>query len=162
LPLARQRLLTAKYDYYEIKGQNSADDQPSSIVRSPSSGFIYKTVPHITLKSIAQNQALDPIFAKWEPVLVEKLTALNAALAQVTPAIRVTLKAKLADKERREGKSAITDADRRRWLLSNPQSAIENPQWQEWEAPFDTDPDWPETLQAALADYRKAWCSQDG
>ena len=35
--------------------------------------FDCKTVPHITLKSIAQNQALDPIFEKWEPILAEKL-----------------------------------------------------------------------------------------
>ena len=27
----------------------------------------------------------------------------------------------------------------------------------EWEVPFDTDPDWPEPLQAALTDYRQAW-----
>ncbi len=29
--------------------------------------------------------------------------------------------------------------------------------WREWEVPLDTDPDWPEALQAALTDYRKAW-----
>lgn len=57
---------------------------------------------------------------------------------------------KLAEKERREGKRSITDADRRRWQL--PDTA-----WQEWEVPFDTDPDWPQALQDALIDYRKAW-----
>ena len=61
--LARQRLLTAKYDYYEIKDRN----QETGVSR-PAAGFVYKTVPHITLKSIAQNPALDPIFARWEPV----------------------------------------------------------------------------------------------
>jgi adenine-specific DNA-methyltransferase len=29
--------------------------------------------------------------------------------------------------------------------------------WQEWEVPFDTDPDWPAALQEALTAYRKAW-----
>ena len=29
--------------------------------------------------------------------------------------------------------------------------------WQKWEVPFDTDPDWPQLLQEALIDYRKAW-----
>ena len=47
-------------------------------------------------------------------------------------------------------KKPITDADRRRWQL--PDTA-----WQEWEVPFDTDPDWPQALQDALTDYRKAW-----
>lgn len=57
---------------------------------------------------------------------------------------------KLAAKKRREGKQSITEADRRRWQL--PETV-----WQEWEIPFDTDPDWPQALQDALTDYRKAW-----
>ncbi len=141
--LARQRLLTASYDYYKLK------DSSKGIV----GGFINTTVPHITLKSIAQNTALDPIFAKHEPILKKKLDALNLALADVTPDIRTKLLAKLAEKERREGKRAITDTDQRRWHLPD---TI----WQEWEVPFDTDPDWPQALQEALTDYRKAWCTR--
>ena len=138
--LARQRLLTASFDYYELK------DESEGI----KGGFVNKTVPHITLGSIAQNTALDPIFAKHEPILKEKLDTLNRALGEVTPEIRAKLPTKLAEKERRDGKRAVTDADRRRWQL--PETA-----WQEWEVPFDTDPDWPETLQEALTNYRKAW-----
>jgi hypothetical protein len=63
--LARQRLLTAKFDYYELEPEQAG----------PAGGFVYKTVPHITLKSIAQNQALDPVLRKWEPVLDEKLAS---------------------------------------------------------------------------------------
>ncbi len=73
----------------------------------------------------------------------------------------------------------MTDADERRWILpgTDPQlfqSAKGGPtakqvadlrafasaratQWQEWEVPFDTDPDWPQPLQAALTAYRAAW-----
>ncbi len=64
--------------------------------------------------------------------------------------IRAKLLSKLAEKERREGKRSITEADKRRWQL--PETA-----WQEWEVPYDTDPDWPKALQEALTDYRKAW-----
>jgi len=46
LTLARQRLMTAVYDYYELA-------HPQEGVGS---GFIYKTVPHVTLKSIANNE----------------------------------------------------------------------------------------------------------
>lgn len=46
LALARQRLLTAKYPYYKL----AYPDQ------GVGAGFVYKTVPHITLKSIAQNE----------------------------------------------------------------------------------------------------------
>ena len=140
IALARQRFLTGSFDYYKLK------DSSKGIV----GGFSNKRVPHITLKSIAQNNALDPIFSKHEPILKEKLDMLNCALAEITPEIRSKLLVKLAEKERREGKRSITDADRRRWQL--PDTV-----WQEWEVPFDTDPDWPEALQEALTDYRKAW-----
>jgi len=45
ITLAKQRLMTALYDYYELK-------HPEEGVGS---GFNYKRVPHITLKSIANN-----------------------------------------------------------------------------------------------------------
>ena len=138
--LARQRLLTGTFDYYKLKDES----------KGVAGGFVNKTVPHITLRSIAQNTALDPIFAKHEPILAEKLETLNLALAEVTPEIRAGLLAKLAAKEQREGKKAVTDADRRRYQL--PKTA-----WKEWEVPFDTDPDWPEVLGEALTDYREAW-----
>ena len=76
----------------------------------------------------------------------------------------------------------MTDADTRRWLLPDTlpalirsfparsrsraltpkqaaayRAAIPNGGWQEWEVPFDTDPDWPQTLQEALTAYRAAW-----
>ena len=138
--LTRQRLLTSTYDYYKLKDESEG----------VAGGFVNKMVPHIMLRSIAQNTGLDPIFARHEPILAEKLETLNATLTEVTPELRTALLAKLAEKERREGRRAITDADRRRWQL--PKTA-----WQEWEVPFDTDPDWPEALQEALTDYREAY-----
>ena len=44
--LAKQRLMTAAFDYYELA-------HPAEGVGS---GFVYKTVPHVTLKSIANNE----------------------------------------------------------------------------------------------------------
>lgn len=46
ISLAKQRLMTASFDYYKLA-------HPEQGVGS---GFVYKTVPHITLKSIAQNE----------------------------------------------------------------------------------------------------------
>lgn len=46
ITLAKQRLMTATYDYYQLA-------HPEEGV---SGGFKYKTVPHITLKSIANNE----------------------------------------------------------------------------------------------------------
>ena len=45
LTLARQRLMTARFDYYRIQDDNAGVQ----------SGFVCRTVPHITLKSIANN-----------------------------------------------------------------------------------------------------------
>jgi adenine-specific DNA-methyltransferase len=44
--LAKQRLMTSVFDYYELA-------HPEQGVGS---GFVYKTVPHVTLKSIANNE----------------------------------------------------------------------------------------------------------
>ena len=132
--------MTGTYDYHKLKDESEG----------VAGGFINKKVPHITLRSIAQNTALDQIFARHEPILEEKLEILNRALAEVTSEIRTELLSKLAEKERREGRRAITDSDRRRWQL--PDTA-----WHEWEVPFEADPDWPEALQRTLIDYREAW-----
>jgi adenine-specific DNA-methyltransferase len=46
LALAKQRLMTAIFEFYELAHQDEGVD----------SGFVYKTVPHVTLKSIANNE----------------------------------------------------------------------------------------------------------
>lgn len=46
ITLTKQRLMTALFDYYELAHPNEG----------VGSGFVYKTVPHITLKSIANNE----------------------------------------------------------------------------------------------------------
>jgi adenine-specific DNA-methyltransferase len=140
--IARQRLLTAKYEYYKLTEES----------RGVARGFRYKTVPHVTLKSIAQNSNLDPIFAKHEPVLEEKVAAANGALAKVPDRLRQELATRLLLKQRQQGKKSITEADRRRWQLPPKGKG-----WQHWEVPFDTDPDYPAELKQAVEGYRAAW-----
>jgi very-short-patch-repair endonuclease/DNA modification methylase len=65
LALARQRLLTATYDYYQLRDPGRGVD----------AGFIYETVPHITLKSIAQNKKIDEV-AEDDPKRREKIEKL--------------------------------------------------------------------------------------
>lgn len=43
-------------------------------------GFVYKRVPHVTLKSIANNEEIDVIHVKWQPQIDDALTAINKAL----------------------------------------------------------------------------------
>jgi len=75
LALARQRLLTATFPYYDLKDQDR-----------PSSGFVYKRrqnrngeevggiVPHITLKSIANNEPPEEEVLVDRPELVTGVT----------------------------------------------------------------------------------------
>ncbi len=62
LTLAKQRLMTAVYDYYELA-------HPREGVGS---GFVYKTVPHVTLKSIANNEPPAPETLYDQPLVDRK------------------------------------------------------------------------------------------
>ncbi|HMN77645.1 MAG TPA: site-specific DNA-methyltransferase [Burkholderiaceae bacterium] len=188
LALAKHRLMTASFEHFKLRAL-----APEDLQRNPRGSWLRngdataktfdcRTVPHITLKSIARNTSLDPIFAKHEPLLAEKLAALNAALGKVGAELKDRLAARLVRKHREEGASAVTDADIRRWLLPGTQpglireakaakplkalsarqaaayrAAIPAAQWQPWQVPFDTDSDWPAPLAAALQAYRAAW-----
>ena len=76
LALARTRLMAAKYPYYlladsqegiakqyELAGVQIEPRKTEDDVRK---GFVDKTVPHVTLKSIANNDEIDVIHAKWQ------------------------------------------------------------------------------------------------
>lgn len=69
--LVKQRLMTASYDYFELKYPH----------KGLKSGFIYKTVPHVTLKSIANNHDID-VYARMHPAIENALAALNTAVDQ--------------------------------------------------------------------------------
>jgi adenine-specific DNA-methyltransferase len=72
IAIARQRLMTAKFDYYELKDSK----------RGPAGGFNYETVPHITLESIARNTEIDTIAAKYQPQIDQALADLNRVLGR--------------------------------------------------------------------------------
>ena len=67
--LAKQRLMTASFDYYELR-------YPHEGMKG---GFIYKTVPHVTLKSIANNPEIDEIYERMHPAAETALADLNKA-----------------------------------------------------------------------------------
>ena len=69
ITLAKQRLVTASYDYYELK-------YPQEGLRS---GFMYETKPHVTLNSISNNPDIDEIYARMHPEIEAALADLNKA-----------------------------------------------------------------------------------
>ena len=69
--LTKQRLMTASYDYYDLK-------YPHEGLKG---GFVYKTVPHVTLRSIANNPEIDEIYERMHPAVEQALDALNQSLS---------------------------------------------------------------------------------
>jgi adenine-specific DNA-methyltransferase len=93
LALARTRLMTARFLYYvladspegvrketEVTGLVPPQYKTSGDIKK---GFVYKRVPHITLKAIANNEEIDVIHERWQPQLDDLLARLNAARSGV-------------------------------------------------------------------------------
>ena len=92
LALARARVMGARYPYYlladspagqlkeaEVSGRAQSDAPNRCDIRQ---GFVYERVPHITLKSIANNAEIDVIWERWQETLKPLREDLNAALGE--------------------------------------------------------------------------------
>ncbi len=139
LTLARQRLMTAVFDYYELA-------HPEEGVGS---GFNYKTVPHVTLKSIANNPEIDGIYARMHPAIERALADLNAALKGKPVKFKVT-------QGGREGQFVdFGAADSATFTMPSGQVVKVN-ELVEWEVPFAFPADWPEVARAPFEAFHAA------
>ena len=90
LALARARIMGARYPFYLLADSRDGQLKEAEVTRTaPSSqpvqgnirhGFVYERVPHITLKSIANNAEIDVIWEQWQAKLEPLREKLNAAL----------------------------------------------------------------------------------
>ena len=90
LALARARIMGARYPYYLLADSPGGQRKEAEITRrAPSDaptrgdirqGFVYERVPHITLKSIANNAEIDVIWERWQETLEPLREDLNARL----------------------------------------------------------------------------------
>jgi adenine-specific DNA-methyltransferase len=90
LALARARIMGARYPYYLLADSREGQMKEAEVSRTAPSnrptqgnishGFVYERVPHITLKSIANNAEIDVIWDKFHDVLEPLRAQLNAAL----------------------------------------------------------------------------------
>ena len=90
LALARARIMGARYPFYLLADSREGQLKEAEVTRTaPSSqpvqgnirhGFVYERVPHITLKSIANNAEIDVIWDQWQAKLEPLRDKLNAAL----------------------------------------------------------------------------------
>ncbi|MHB1006877.1 MAG: site-specific DNA-methyltransferase [Chloroflexota bacterium] len=92
LALARARIMGARYPFYLLADSREGQLKEAEVTRTAPStkpvhgsvrqGFVYERVPHITLKSIANNAEIDVIWEKWQAILEPLRARLNAALKQ--------------------------------------------------------------------------------
>ena len=90
LALARARIMGARYPYYFLADSPVGQRKEAEITRKAPSdapthgdvrqGFVYERVPHITLKSIANNAEIDVIWERWQETLEPLRDDLNARL----------------------------------------------------------------------------------
>ncbi|MCZ4254680.1 site-specific DNA-methyltransferase [Sulfitobacter sp. G21635-S1] len=125
ITLAKQRLMTASFDYYALRYPHEG----------LTGGFDYETVPHITLKSIANNPDIDTIYDEDHPKIAAALADLNVALKSAPP-----LPIKPTQGYRKGKQVSFRDGD----VL------------EEWEVPFDLPEGWPEGAKAPFEAFHKA------
>ena len=92
LALARARVMGARYPYYLLSDSPEGQRKEAELSqKAPSEspthgairqGFVYERVPHITLKSIANNAEIDVIHENYQTTLEPLREALNTALKQ--------------------------------------------------------------------------------
>jgi adenine-specific DNA-methyltransferase len=159
LALARARIMGARYPYHLLadspEGQRKeAEVSGRAYVEKPTygnvrHGFVYERVPHITLKSIANNAEIDVIWEKWEPKVQDALGRLNAALREHKKPFRITTGG-------REGKEVKFDAPDDATFTMPSGEVVLAYALVEWEIPREVPADWPEAAKKPLVDYWEA------
>ncbi|WP_211620797.1 site-specific DNA-methyltransferase [Halomonas sp. PGE1] len=137
--LAKQRLMTASYDYYELKYPQEG----------LGGGFIYKTVPHITLKSIANNPEIDELYEQYHPAIEQALAKLNQSLQGRPITFTVT------EGGRKGDKVDFATPDSNAVTLPSGETAKVN-ELLEWEVPFDYPDEWPEATKTFFDAFHSA------
>jgi len=90
LALARARVMGARYPYYLLADSKDGLEKEAQLARTPPDegkatygdirqGFVYERVPHITLKSIANNAEIDEIWEEHRPALDRLRARINEA-----------------------------------------------------------------------------------
>ena len=127
ITLAKQRLMTGSFDYYTLR-------YPHERLRG---GFIYKTVPHVTLKDIANNADIDSIYERLHPRIDASLAALNSALNNAHLKFEFTVANGV-----RKGQKLVTSGNEIELI--------------EWEVPFDYPTDWPSEAKPLFSAFHTA------
>ena len=150
------RLLGGKYPYYQTENQSD----------NPADGFIYRTVPHVTVKSAGTNEQIDAIWDKYQPEFQELVTRLNALSGQNWKDWEIPHPSDALAKERSENNRDFSSALERYWqtfacrqkeidaaIAENSESEplfdqpIENPDYCRCTSPFTIESLYPNTVK---------------
>jgi adenine-specific DNA-methyltransferase len=146
LALARARIMGARYPWYLLADSREGQVKEGEVTRTVPAdtpthgrirqGFVYKRVPHITLKSIANNAEIDTIWEKWQPEIGLALRTMNDALLGTQISYDIPSGG-------RAGKTISFDMD----VDDDGRSAYGDddmlPELMDWEVPRDWPDDWP-------------------
>ncbi len=158
LALARARIMGARFPFYLLADSREGQLKEAEVTRAaPSSqpvrgnirhGFVYERVPHITLKSIANNAEIDVIWDKWQAVLEPLREKLNAVLGR-SPS---SFETRPAGAPQDEGASLSPHPEEARSAVSKGEAKPS----EEWEIPREAEKAWPEPAKKLHADWWQA------
>jgi adenine-specific DNA-methyltransferase len=152
--LARSRLMGARYPYYLLADSKEGQAKEGEITRTPPKsapthgsirqGFVYDRVPHITLKSIANNAEIDVIWDRLQPAVDAARDALNAALSGHPTPFKVETGGRAGAKIdfRATGEVKLPSGE------PAPAGGL-----MEWEIPREAPSGWPAAAQSALKTF---------
>ncbi len=159
LALARSRIMGARYPYYLLADSPEGKRKEAELSRKAASeastygdirqGFVYQRVPHITLKSIANNAEIDVIYEARQPEVEAALAALNTALNGHATPFEVETGGRKGDSLDFAAPDGETVA------LPSGESAPANG-FLEWEVPRKAPDDWNAAAQDALKRFWEA------
>jgi len=147
LALARARIMGARYPYYLLADSRDGQVKEAEVTRTAPSeapthsnlrhGFVYQRVPHITLKSIANNAEIDVLWEKHQQTLDPLREELSRLIGQ-----------DLQDAQDKKTKSKPHPV--------NPVHPVKKNPLEEWEIPRDPEESWSPEAKAVHAQWWKA------
>ena len=159
LALARARVMGARYHSYLLADSEDGRRREAEVfgeayIEKPTygnvrQGFVYERVPHITLRSIANNTEIDVIWEEHQPAVETALAILNTALRGHKTPFTVTTGG-------REGHDVRFDAPSNATFTMPSGDVVPTFELVEWEVPREAPEDWPAFVAKALADFWEA------
>ena len=159
LTLARTRIMGARYPYYLLADSDAGHQKEAELQRRahiPTStygdirhGFVYERVPHITLKSIANNAEIDVLYDEHQPAVLQALADLNSALAGHAVVYKVTSGG-------RAGHTIAFNAEPKPPFVMPGGREVSPSELLEWEVPREAPADWPGAAAEPLGRFWQA------